>query len=83
MAIYELFLIFIVGAALGVIARYIIGYRKKHVGYVALNIVVGCIASAVSYFLGGIDYYAIFLSGAGGVALNFLYSAGYLIYLAI
>ena len=83
MKLYELFFIFLAGAALGVIARYILGYRKKHAGYVALNVLFGGASCALNATLFGAEYYSFLLSGAGGVIFDFLYCAGRLIRSAV
>lgn len=80
MQIYELIIIFFVGAGLGVIARYIMGYRKKYSPYVALNILLGGVACTFCHILWGSDTYAIFLSGVGGVIFNFLFTVYRLIF---
>ncbi len=41
MQVYELIIIFLVGAGLGVTARYIMGYRRKSAKYVVFNILFG------------------------------------------
>ena len=74
MQAYELIIIFLVGAALGIIARYILGYRKRHAAYVAVNLVFGGAACLFCHLLWGSNTYAIFLSGTGGVVFSFLYS---------
>ena len=73
MQIYELIIIFLVGAGVGVIARYIVGYRRKYSPYVALNILLGGVACVFCHLIWGSDAYAVFLSGVGGVAFNFLF----------
>ena len=73
MQIYELIIIFLVGAGLGVIARYILGYRKKYSPYVACNILFGGVACVFCHLLWGSNTYAVFLSGVGGVAFNLLF----------
>ena len=73
MQIYELIIIYLVGAGLGVIARYIMGYKKKYAPYVAINILLGGVMCVISYILGGSDTYSIFLSGVGGIIFNFLF----------
>lgn len=73
MQISELIIIFLIGAALGVIARYILGYRKRHVGYVALNVIFGGAVCVFCHILWGSNVYALFLSGAGGIIFNFAY----------
>ena len=73
MQIYELIIIFLVGVGLGVIARYIIGYKKKYSPYVALNILLGGVACIICHLLYGSNTYSIFLSGVGGIIFNFLF----------
>ena len=80
MQIYELVIIFFVGAGLGAIARYIMGYRKKSLPYVALNILLGGVACAFCHLLWGSNTYSVFLSGVGGVIFNFLFSVYRLIF---
>ena len=80
MQIYELIIIFLVGAGLGIIGRYIFGYRKKTSPYVALNILFGGVACVFCHVLWGSDVYSVFLSGVGGVAFNFLFSIYRLIF---
>ncbi|MDE6372578.1 MAG: hypothetical protein K2L61_03430 [Clostridia bacterium] len=80
MQIYELVIIFFVGAGLGVIARYIMGYRRKSSPYVALNILLGGAACVFCHLLWGSNTYSVFLSGVGGVIFNFLFSVYRLIF---
>ena len=80
MQIYELIIIFLVGAGLGVIARYILGYKKAYAPYVMLNILLGAVACVVNHLLWGSETYSIFLSGIGGVILNFLFTVYRLIF---
>ena len=74
MKIYELFFIYLIATALGVIARYIAGYRRKHIPFVTLNILLGGIACAINTALYGADFFEIFLSGIGGVIGNCVYA---------
>jgi len=74
MQVYELIIIFLVGAGLGVTARYIMGYRRKSAKYVVFNILLGGAACVFCHFLWGSNTYAVFLSGVGGVIFNFLFS---------
>ena len=80
MQIYELIVIFLVGAGLGIIARYILGYKKRYAPYVALNILLGGVACVFCHLLWGSDTYAIFLSGVGGVIFNVLFTVYRLIF---
>ena len=80
MQIYELIIIFLVGAGLGVIARYIMGYRKQYSPYVALNILLGGVVCVFAHLLWGSNTYSVFLSGVGGVAFNFLFCVYRLIF---
>lgn len=73
MQIYELIFIFLIGIALGVIARYIVGYRRRHIPYVALNVILGGAACVSSCLLYGSDFFEIFLSGVGGIIGNLAY----------
>ena len=73
MKIYELFSIFLIGATFGVIFRYILGYRKRHIPYVALNILFGGAECALSYIFFGADCFRLFISGVGGIILDFAY----------
>ncbi|MDE7349055.1 MAG: hypothetical protein K2N53_05275 [Clostridia bacterium] len=73
-------IIFLVGAGLGVIARYIMGYRRKSSPYVALNMLLGGVACVFCHLCWGSDTYAVFLSGVGGVIFNFLFSVYRLIF---
>lgn len=73
MKIYELLFIFLIGTALGVIVRYIAGYRRRHIPYATLNVILGGAACITSCALYGGDYFELFLSGAGGVIANFAY----------
>ena len=74
MKIYELFFIYLIATALGVIARYIVGYRRKHIPFVTLNILLGGIACCINTALYGADFFEIFLSGIGGVIGNCVYA---------
>ena len=74
MKIYELFFIYLIATALGVIIRYILGYRRRHIPFVALNVILGGVACAVDTALYGADFFEIFFSGIGGVVGNFLYT---------
>lgn len=80
MQIYELIVIFLVGAGLGVIARYIAGYKKKFSPYVALNVLLGGATCAICYLIWGGNTYSVFLSGVGGIIFNFLFSVYRLIF---
>ncbi|MDE7208614.1 MAG: hypothetical protein K2O31_01905, partial [Clostridia bacterium] len=80
MQIYELIIIFLVGAGLGVIARYIMGYRRKSSPYVVFNILLGGMACVFCHLLWGSNTYSVFLSGVGGVIFNFLFSVYRLVF---
>ncbi|MDE5616962.1 MAG: hypothetical protein K2I78_04160 [Clostridia bacterium] len=75
MKIYELIFIFLIGAALGVIVRYVAGYRRRHIPYATLNVLLGGAACITSCALYGSDFFEIFLSGVGGVIGNLAYIA--------
>ncbi|MDE6614333.1 MAG: hypothetical protein K2K24_02375 [Clostridia bacterium] len=75
MKIYELFFIYLIATALGVIIRYILGYRRRHIPYAAFNVFLGGIACAISCALYGADFFEILLSGLGGVIGNLVYTA--------
>ncbi len=81
MQIYELIIIFLVGAGLGVIARYIMGYKKKYSPFVVINILLGGVMCVICHLLCGSNTYAVFLSGVGGIIFNFLFSVYRLIFL--
>ena len=74
MQIYELIIIFLVGVGLGVIARYILGYKKRYAPYAILNILLGGAMCVFCHLLWGSDTYSIFLSGIGGIIFNFLFT---------
>ena len=73
MQIYELIVIFLIGAGVGVIARYILGYKKKTAPFVALNILLGGVMCVMAHLFGGSNTYSVFLSGVGGIIFNFLF----------
>lgn len=74
MKIYELFLIYLIAVALGVIIRYILGYRKRHISLATLNVLLGGVACALDHALYGADFFDILFSGLGGVIGNFIYT---------
>ena len=69
MYLYEYIFIFLTGAAIGLIVRYI-AYP-----YVACNLLTGGIGCIISAFTGGVTYMQIFISGISGIVGNFIYSA--------
>ncbi|MDE6189628.1 MAG: hypothetical protein K2G37_05025 [Clostridia bacterium] len=73
MKIYELFSIYIIGAAFGIIFRYILGYKRRHIPFVTANILFGGLECIISYFFTGADCFKIFLSGVGGILFDFAY----------
>lgn len=83
MYLYEYIFIFLSGLALGVIARYILGYKKQRYYLVALNIAFGAIGCVVCDIFGGVDYLQIFLSGIGGVigTLAYIVVRGFIVLL--
>lgn len=74
MYLYEYLFIFLTGTALGLIVRYILGYKKHAYLFVAANIILGGIGCVISALFGGLTYLQIFISGAGGVIGECLYS---------
>ena len=74
MKIYELFFIYLIATALGVIVRYILGYRRRHITFVVLNVLLGGVACAVDTALYGADFFEIFFSGIGGLVGEFVYT---------
>ena len=80
MQIYELIIVFLIGAGLGVTARYILGYKKKYALYVAVNILLGGAACLVCNIFWESNVYSIFLSGFGGVIFNALFCIWSLIF---
>lgn len=83
MKMYELFFIYLIATALGVIIRYILGYRRRHIPYAALNVLLGGVACAISYALYGADFFEILLSGIGGAVGNCVYAILKLIVLSV
>lgn len=70
---YELFFIFLAGCGIGIIARYILGYRKKHWALVSINLLMGLAMCTYSTFVWGEDYTEIFISGLLGIIGNLGY----------
>lgn len=83
MKIYELFFIYLIATALGVIIRYILGYRRRHIPFVVLNVLLGGIACAVNTAIYGADFFEIFSSGIGGVIGDFVYTIIKIIVLSV
>lgn len=75
MYLYEYIFIFLTGAAIGLIVRYIAGYKKRIYPYVACNLLTGGIGCIISAFTGGVTYMQIFISGISGIVGNFIYTA--------
>lgn len=73
MYLYEYIFIFISGLALGIIARYILGYKKHRYYMVAVNIFFGVMSLIVCDIFGGVDFLQIFLSGIGGIFGTLVY----------
>lgn len=67
MYLYEYVFIFLTGATLGTIVRYIAGYKKHAYIYVTLNILTGGAGCIFSALIGSITYMQIFVSGIGGI----------------
>lgn len=67
MYLYEYVFIFLTGATLGIIARYIAGYKKHAYIYVTLNILTGGAGCIFSALIGSLTYMQIFVSGIGGI----------------
>lgn len=74
MYLYEYIFIFLTGAAIGLIVRYIAGYKKQLYPYVACNLLTGGIGCIVCAFTGGVTYMQIFISGISGIVGNFIYT---------
>ncbi|MDE7079917.1 MAG: hypothetical protein K2O95_07375 [Clostridia bacterium] len=83
MKIYELFFIYLIAVALGVIIRYVLGYRKKHIPYATLNVLLGGAMCALNHALYGADFFDILFGGLGGVVGNFVYIVMKLIAMSI
>lgn len=83
MKMYELFFIYLIATALGVIIRYILGYRRRHIPFVAINVLFGGIACVINSALYGADFFEIFLSGLGGAVGNCVYAILKLIVLSV
>lgn len=73
MYLYEYLFIFLTGTALGLIVRYILGYKKRAFAFAAINIITGGLGCVISIFTGGVNYMQIFLSGAGGIVGESIY----------
>lgn len=67
MYLYEYIFIFLTGAAIGLIVRYIAGYKKRIYPYVACNLLTGGIGCIISAFTSGVTYMQIFISGISGI----------------
>lgn len=80
MYLYEYLFIFITGVALGLIARYIAGYKRRAYLYVTFNLAAGGIGCIISAFTGGVTYMQIFIGGIGGIVANFVYSSARLFF---